>query len=254
MACLLAFRFAFIRGSQCGSTFKSPRALVHRAWVSSPHSLMYSSCRVMVTCSQGEGHFLGHHPLQIQRDHLEMQSCSQSSHLPPELSPFLQPPCLLPLRGCLVQSPAIPRRHKTHCLSPPFAAVGTLAWNALSSACWCPHLHTLRSLSDPTGKASPLLVPAPSHLSVPPRDLRPNIICCFSTCTLSALARDGGKNAALRSAADLKVRLASLPSGFVTLCNSSSSPLPFRVVLCVRGHAKLLTQQRKVLTGAQYRC
>ena len=100
LACLLAFRFAFIRGSQCGSTFKSPRALVNRAWVSSPHSLMYSSCRVMVTCSQGEGHFLGHHALQMQRDHLEMQSCSQSSRLPPELSPFLQPPCLLPLRGC----------------------------------------------------------------------------------------------------------------------------------------------------------
>lgn len=116
LACLLAFRFAFIRGSQCGSTFKSPRALVHRAWVSSPHSLMYSSCQVMVMCSQGEGHFLGHHPLQIQRDHLEMQSCSQSSRLPLELSPFLQPPCLLPLRGCLVQSPAIPRRHKTHYL------------------------------------------------------------------------------------------------------------------------------------------
>lgn len=110
-------------------------------------------------------------------------------------------PHSITLHPLTAQNPAIPRWHKTRCPSPLFAAVGTLAWNALSSACWCPHLHTLRSLSDPTGKASPLLVPAPSRLSVPPRDLHPNIICCFSTCTLSAPARDGGKKAALRSAA-----------------------------------------------------
>lgn len=74
------------------------RSPCNRAWASSPHSLMYSSCRVMVPCSQGEGRFLGRHPLQTQRDCLETQSCSQPPCLPLELSPFLQPTCLLPLR------------------------------------------------------------------------------------------------------------------------------------------------------------
>lgn len=35
------------------------RSPCNRAWASSPHSLMYCSCRVMVPCSQGEGRFLG---------------------------------------------------------------------------------------------------------------------------------------------------------------------------------------------------
>lgn len=64
------------------------RSPCNRAWASSPHSLMYCSCRVMVPCSQGEGRFLGR-PAELltapmpSSGALSLSAAALFSHLPP---------------------------------------------------------------------------------------------------------------------------------------------------------------------------